>query len=125
MSADASLINELRQLEELLAALDIRRSPAALAQLIADDFREFGSSGRVFSKEQIIAALQGQARCEISLTDFEVFCLAADVVLVTYRGKAQFCGSAEVKYSLRSSIWRRRNGKWEVVFHQGTPTEVK
>jgi hypothetical protein len=120
-----TLLEELRGLEELLAKPDVRRSPDELERLIADDFREFGGSGRIFDKKQIIAALQGQPRCELSLTDFQAVCLATDVVLVTYRGKAQFSESEKPLYSLRSSIWRRSDGKWQVVFHQGTPTEVE
>src|SRR5580765_7929954 len=117
MNNEASLIEELRELEELLMRPGVRRSPTELARLMADDFREFGSSGRVFDRGQIIAALQRQEPCEISLIDFRAVCLAADVVLVTYRGKVQFSHSAMLVESLRSSIWRRRNGKWEVVFH--------
>src|SRR5580765_6674900 len=121
MSADSSLFNELRRLEELLATPDVRRSPDELAGLIADDFREFGSSGRIFDKLEIIAALQKQAPYELSLSDFDAVCLAPDVVLVTYRGKAQLSGSPMAFFSLRSSIWRRDNDTWKVVFHQGTP----
>ena len=124
MDADFSLKAHLRQLEELLTKPEIRKSPADLARLLADDFREFGGSGRIFDKQQIIAALQDQKQCELSLHDFRAVHLAPEVVLVTYRGTAQFAGSATAMYSLRSSIWRRQNGKWEVVFHQGTPTKA-
>ncbi len=47
--------------------------------------------------------------------------LAPDVVLLTYRGNREFAGSDTVTHSLRSSIWRRREGTWRVVFQQGTP----
>src|SRR6185436_5231772 len=52
---DVSLAEHLRELEKLLANPEIRKSPAELARLIADDFREFGGSGRIFDKQQIIA----------------------------------------------------------------------
>ena len=123
MNDDYSLIEELRELEELLAKPDIRRSPNELSRLIADDFREFGSSGRIFDKAQIIAALQQQPPCELVLCDFQSVRLAADVVLVTYRGKVQFSGTSAAAESLRSSIWMRRRGRWQVVFHQGTPSD--
>jgi hypothetical protein len=123
MNDDCSLTEELRSLEEQLARPDVRRSPAELARLIADDFREFGSSGRAFDKNQIIAALEAQAACTLSIDDFQAKRLAADIALVTYRGTAQFAGSPAKRHSLRSSIWRFRGGKWEVIFHQGTPAE--
>ena len=122
MDDESSTIENLRGLEELLARPDVRRSPGELARLIADDFREFGSSGRIFDKQQILEALQKQAPCELSLRDFGAVLLAPNVALVTYCGTARFSGSTTASYSLRSSIWRRRDDQWEVVFHQGTPS---
>jgi hypothetical protein len=122
MSAEAALVQHLRHLEERLAQPQVRRSPEDLSQLLAEDFREFGSSGRVFNKQQIIQALQEQRPCRLSLEDFQAVTLAPDVVLLTYRGCCQFQGSDTVLRSLRSSIWRKQNGSWQVVFHQGTPS---
>ena len=121
MSADPELADHLRKLEELMTKPDIRRSPDELSQLLADDFREFGGSGRVFDKRQIIEALQDQPPVQLWLDVFQVMRLASDVALVTYRGNCRFPESDKVSRSLRSSIWRKRNGRWEVVFHQGTP----
>ena len=101
---------------------EVRRSPDELKQLLADDFREFGGSGRVFDKQQIIAGLQTQAPCQLWLEDFQATPLAPDVVLVTYRGNCKLADSEGVTRSLRSSIWKRRKGIWQVVFHQGTPS---
>src|SRR5262245_53040771 len=122
MSTDPGLSEHLRNLEELLARPDIRRSPEELSRLLADDFREFGGSGRVFDKQQIIDTLQKQTLVELWLEDFQVMCLAPDIALVTYRGNCRFPETGKVSLSLRSSIWRKWNGRWEVVFHQGTPS---
>jgi hypothetical protein len=127
MNADPVLTEHLRTLEESLTNPETRRSPEKLAGLLADDFRDFGGSGRIFNKEQIIEALQHQPPVQLWLDEFQVRCLAADVALVTYRGNCRFPASEKVSHSLRSSIWRNRHGRWEVVFHQGTPAaqEVK
>ena len=122
MKADPTLSEHLRKLEESLAKPEIRRSPEELDRLLADDFREFGGSGRVFDKGQIIDALQSQPEVQLWLDEFQVKCLSPDIVLVTYRGNCRFPGSDEVSHSLRSSIWRHRDGRWKVVFHQGTPS---
>jgi len=54
-------IDELvRGLEEQLLRPDVRRSPTAVAELLADEFVEFGSSGRVLDKRQIIDVLRGE-----------------------------------------------------------------
>src|SRR5580765_3549996 len=122
MNTNPALTEHLRKLEESMAKPETRRSPEELARLLADDFREFGGSGRVFDKGQIIEALQSLPAVELWLDEFEVKCLAPDVALVTYRGNCRFSGSDKVSHSLRSSIWRNRHGRWEVVFHQGTPS---
>jgi hypothetical protein len=48
----------------------VRASPDQVARLLADEFIEFGSSGRVFDKRQIIELLQqeqGRANQPINL----------------------------------------------------------
>jgi hypothetical protein len=72
MNKDTGLTEELRKLEESMAQSEIRRSPELLTQLLADDFREFGSSGRVFDKKQIIDLLQEQPRFQLWLEEFDV-----------------------------------------------------
>src|SRR5262245_60385441 len=121
MNADPGLSEHLRKLEESMAKPEIRRSPEQLGRLLADDFREFGGSGRVFNKGQIIEALQNQPPLQLWLDEFQVESLSADLALVTYRGHWKLPESEKVSQSLRSSIWRNRDGRWEVVFHQGTP----
>jgi hypothetical protein len=123
MSTDLALSEHLRKLEEAMTRPDIRQCPDELSRLLADDFREFGSSGRTFDKRQIIEALKNQAPVQLWLDEFQVMQLAPDVALVTYHGHCKIAGSDQVSHSLRSSIWRNRNGRWEVVFHQGTPTQ--
>lgn len=122
MSPDLELHTQLRTLEELMTKPEIRRSADELSRLLADDFREFGGSGRIFDKPQIIAALKNQPAFELWLEDFQVVPLAADLALVTYLGNCRFPDSCKVLRSLRSSIWRKRDGRWEVLFHQGTPS---
>src|SRR3974390_3267340 len=125
MNSDTGLTEELRKLEEAMARPEIRRSPELLTQLLADDFREFGSSGGVFDKKQIIDALREQPRLQLWLEEFDVKRLAPDLALVTYRGNCRLVDSDKISRSLRSSIWRNRDGRWEVLFHQGTPSPNK
>lgn len=115
------LAAHLRDLEEALTRPDIRSSPERLSRLLADDFREFGGSGRVFTRPQIIETLQNQPPVRIWLEDFHAVSLAPDLALVTYRGHCQFHNADTVLRSLRSSVWRFRDGHWQIVFHQGTP----
>jgi hypothetical protein len=45
--------------------------------------------------------------------------LAPDVVLATYR----VVDETRKQHTLRSSIWKLKDGRWQMVFHQGTPTK--
>jgi hypothetical protein len=117
------LHSHLRSLEEKLFDQEVRNTRSSLERLLAPDFREIGSSGRLYGFEEIITALlqepaDGTTR---TLTDFEIQPLAANVMLATYRSERNAPDAPSVR-SLRSSIWRRdADGIWRMVFHQGTP----
>jgi hypothetical protein len=117
--ADAALRDEIRRLEERLLDPRVRASRDELARLLAPEFVEFGSSGRVFDRDAVIAALAGEPDVAFALSDLHVRELAAGVVLATYRVTA---GRDAPQSSLRSSLWVRRAKRWQILFHQGTPT---
>jgi hypothetical protein len=118
MTALPTVHAQLRHLEEQLLQPEVRDSTERLAALLAKDFVEFGSSGQVFNKKQIIAALANETPTERSLSDLEATMLAEDIALVTYRATRR--SHAGAVHTLRSSIWRRSDGQWQTVFHQGT-----
>ncbi len=114
----------LLALEEELLSPQVRASEARLNELLADDFVEFGSSGRIYDKPCIIREL-GESGF---VADFEIgdFCLVmsrADSALVTYRCEARSDGGNVIRKSNRSSLWRLVDDRWQLVFHQGTTTE--
>jgi hypothetical protein len=115
----------LRELEEQLLHPELRKSGTDVAVLLADEFVEFGSSGRIYDKQQTVDALRNEPQTSVmcrSLLDFKTQILATDVVLVTYR-VVQYHSSNEAPiYSLRSSIWKLIDKQWKIVFHQGTST---
>jgi hypothetical protein len=37
----------------------------------------------------------------------------------------EIVNSSEKIISLRSSIWKLNNGKWQIVFHQGTKINIE
>ncbi len=121
MEEELSPADLIRRLEERLLQADVRQSATNVAELLADDFIEFGSSGRIFDKQTTIAALKHESPTEISLTEYQARMLAPNVVLVTYRAIRSTATPAQTTQSLRSSIWKRLDGHWQLVFHQGTP----
>ena len=116
----ASLSEHLLECEKKLLDPALRRMPERLASLIADDFVEFGSSGRTFDKSQVLYHLSRQLPTELSIDDFRVVELAAGVALVSYRARADSGKDKDEQYSLRSSVWVHRDGEWKMIFHQGT-----
>lgn len=121
MSADVSIEAHLRTLEEELLQPDVRKAATRLDALLAEGFIEFGSSGRVFNKQEIIDTLRSESPVRLSLTDFKALPLAPGVVLTTYRALRYSALGEQPIYSLRSSVWRLLDGRWQMVFHQGTP----
>jgi hypothetical protein len=105
---------DLFELETSLHKKEVRSSPAAVAALLADDFIEFGSSGRVYNKMAVIELLRTEAVAadqKITVEKFVVRELSPNVALVTYLFS---------KSTLRSSIWRLSDSRWQMIFHQGT-----
>jgi hypothetical protein len=118
MKTDNFLEDHIRQLEEKLLIPKVRSSRVELKKLLADDFFEFGSSGRVLYKDEDIAD-DGIGIVKMTLSDFEIHPLTDDIVLATYR----IFNEITNQHSLRSSIWKLNEGVWKMVFHQGTKTD--
>jgi hypothetical protein len=112
--ADPETVALIRRLEEALLVPEVRKSAAQIAALLADEFVEIGSSGRIHDKDQIIGQLQQESGEESlrTVSDFTARELADGLILVTYR-------IIETR-TVRSSIWKRTNSEWRMVFHQGT-----
>ena len=92
--------DELLRLEVALASRDPAGIEGGLMSLIADDFLEFGRSGRVWTAESIRAVLEVPPGEAVTIEDFEIAELADGVVLATYL----MPGPPPVN---RSSIWIR------------------
>ncbi|AUN41736.1 DUF4440 domain-containing protein [Tsukamurella tyrosinosolvens] len=116
------------ELREVLAELRRRepvfhgpswRSLADFDDAVAPDFWEVGASGRRYSREHVravteqrIAAPPDESDWETS--EFQVRAMGASVYLLTYT-LAQ--GD---RVTRRLTVWRRRENRWTVMFHQGT-----
>jgi hypothetical protein len=115
-----SLAAHLRQMEEELFQPEVRRSPGKISAYLAEEFREFGSSGHIYTKAEILAELSSESPRTITLDNFQCEALAPDVALVTYRSTRTIALGIPV-HANRSSLWVFRQGRWQMLFHQGTP----
>lgn len=117
-----SVKEQLYELENKLLQMEIRNSAEALKQLLANDFVEYGRSGRIYDKNQIVEGLPNDQHMLIEIKAFQVKKLAEDVALVTYQSVRKV---DKPVHSLRSSIWKQISGRWQMIFHQGTPMDAK
>ncbi len=113
-----------RALEESLLDPSVRASAQRMDALIADDFIEFGSSGRVFSKRDVLDSASSLPDVVTPLVDLEATVLGRGIVLVTYRSATRNINGLTHR-ALRSAVWVYRNDRWQLRFHQGTPVSAQ
>lgn len=114
-AAEPSAEAQVEELERELLGPLVRGDMGRTAVLLHPDFMEIGSSGRVWTRDAMMMALEEDPG---ERTDIEI--LGADrigtsAVLLTYRSFAR-SGT-----TLRSSLWVLDGGRWRLRFHQGTP----
>lgn len=109
----------LRRLEDSLWRPETRFDRDYMERILAADFVEFGRSGRVYSRDDILE-LPSRA-IDARLRDFAVQAIGRDVALVTYVS-AVSRDDGTIELGNRSSIWTRDRDRWQLRFHQGTPT---
>ena len=111
---------ELLKLEESLWIPETRFDQQYMNNLLTPDFFEFGRSGKIYSREQILSPEMQPINATLPLKNFNVKLITPEVAQVTY--------VSEVMYDIleignRSSIWLKTPTGWKLRFHQGTPTK--
>lgn len=114
---------QLRQLEESMWVAEARFDVAYMERVLSPDFFEFGCSGRIYTRAEIIDTPAQPIRSTIPLRDFRVRPVSingvANVFQVTYISEVVY--DEYVQICNRSSLWVRTNEGWQLRFHQGTP----
>ncbi|MGW6289209.1 nuclear transport factor 2 family protein [Streptomyces sp. NPDC055107] len=109
----AAIEGELRLLDPV-----VRASAGLLASLLHPGFREIGTSGRLWTRETIIAALTADDAPRpgpLTASRMRGTQLCADLVHLTFDTESRGIRSH------RSSLWRLTPEGWRLYFHQGTP----
>lgn len=120
-----NILSTLSALEDELRQVHIRKNKERLLQLLAPEFYEFGRSGRSYTLQEILAHMEAETEeLHVHAQDFRLLMLAEGLYLLTYRAADINQGGPATRHTNRSSIWRRSADGWQMVFHQGTPTEV-
>ncbi len=116
-----------RELDHLLLTLEsglldhqVRTDPARVGSLLAEDFVEIGQSGRRFDRQEILRELAREAPGRtVYIEEFNVRSLAPDIAMATFQTVVN--AGTEQSRAARVSLWRCRDGEWQLFYHQGTP----
>ncbi len=114
------LTKKIRALEERLLLPEVRRNAEELSELIADDFVEYGSSGKIYTKKDVLEFLPIEPERYMKMENFHARQLSPEVVLLNYDLLSRHAQNRRTRRSARSSIWQLTNGRWQIVFHRGT-----
>lgn len=90
--------------------------------MLADGFVEFGASGTVYNRATIINLLlqeNDSGNDDLKTTNYAMTTISDDAVLLTYDSERNQTDGAK-RHVLRSSIWKRNEDRWQMLFHQGT-----
>jgi len=89
-----------------------------LNSCIAEDFMEYGQSGTVYRRDEMISFLLLPTRDRsVSIHDFTIKCLSKHVAAAHYTAIRK---GEKTLSSLRTSIWIKEDDRWKLYFHQGT-----
>jgi hypothetical protein len=104
----------VKSLEIELAREEVRANPNRLAELLHENFSEFGMSGRTYDKEAIVSALPTWEYLGISFGKITPIELSSEVIMLKYQSTL---GGIKAN---RTSIWILDNENWQMLHHQGT-----
>nr|WP_203610872.1 nuclear transport factor 2 family protein [Streptomyces cyaneofuscatus] len=96
----------------------VRASADLLAALLHPEFREIGTSGRLWDRESIIEALTADDAPRpgpLTASRMRGTQLGPDLVHLTFDTESKGLRSH------RSSLWRLTGAGWRLYFHQATP----
>jgi len=114
-----TILDDLRRREPLFHRPELGTTRADFERMTADSFWEIGASGRRYDREFVLNELEkrysGPYADDLQVDDFQCTEIAAGNYLVTYT-----LIQDGHRVTRRATIWRRTEGGWQAVYHQGT-----
>jgi len=113
----------LTALEKELHQPKCRSNTTRLCELLHDSFVEFGRGGEVYARQSVIDALSKESdNLIIWSQNYSLHFSTENAALVLYQSAHENIDGSLHRFSNRSSHWIVENGRWQMCFHQGTPT---
>ena len=120
-SADSSVIKtKLKQMEDVWAKALLNKDPAAVRDMVADDFAGFNPKGKQLGKSQLIDEIKNDAETLSSSVndnmDVQIYAPNLAAVRGTTIEKGKDKDGKEFTHSyVWVDTWMERNGKWECI----------
>jgi len=115
----AEVLHELSRREPIFHRSEFGTRRDDFERMMAEEFCEVGASGRRYSRAFVLDELEKRHAAPHEdvweTSEFECRRLAEDLYLLTYTLLQD-----KVRLTRRSTIWRRTDEGWKIVFHQGT-----
>ncbi len=115
------VLRELMQREPIFHRPEFGTTRRDFERMTETTFWEVGASGRRYSRDYVLDMLEKRYESPTQETwetrDFHCLEIARDNYLLTY---TLLQGD---RMTRRSTIWRRTDQNWKIVYHQGTVVE--
>jgi hypothetical protein len=118
------VLAELRSREPIFHRPEHGTDRAAFEAMTVPDYWEVGASGRIYDRATVLAELDRRyadpgydPMAGLEVSDFSCRALGGGTWLTTYQLRQ------DDRDTRRVSVWRQEDGRWVLVYHQGTVIE--
>lgn len=120
-----SLMSErFKKIEEQHLQHEVRSDRAKLESLLHDSFLEIGASGKVYTRAEVLEALEDEVSEIRVVENFRVRPVNSkdptQKIYQTFYLLRHESSEGEI-WTQRTSIWQQIDREWKLMFHQGTP----
>ncbi|HEY1499013.1 MAG TPA: DUF4440 domain-containing protein [Acidobacteriaceae bacterium] len=114
-----TVLEELRRLEPIFHTAEFGTTVGDFDGRMAAEYWEVGASGRRYSRTFILRTLEETPPVDAAMAgwrcwDFGLRRMGAETYLLTYTL------DQEGRETRRSTVWRKTEEGWQILFHQGT-----
>lgn len=120
----AASLEELRRLEPIFHTAEFGQTAAAFDLRMAPEYWEVGASGRRYDRAFILEFLAQNPPVDAGIagwicSEFGLRALGLATFLLTYTLRQR------ERITRRATIWEKADGRWRIVFHQGTIVQAE
>ncbi len=116
MESAIKTFRKIESYERELIDPQIQKDLLRIRESLSNEFVEFGSSGKIIRKADVLESISDSGTTAYLLSDFKFKMLGDTYILVTYRSITV----PSQKAAHRSSIWVNEKGRWQMLHHQAT-----